>query len=221
MPAADYRKLLRRNHVALAYKFPNLLISGVTNMSTRHHLKKVISLSLAVALATPLLVMAQQAEHAQTGAHNHTQAQGQQGQGQRQGQGDGHRRMQVFSRLDSNGDGALNFDEFSAMPRPENRPEGANADAAIEQRFTRMDTDGNGLLSPEELQQGQRRGNGGGMRQQGQNEMRQRMENMTPEQREQMRERMQQMTPEQRQQMMQRRQGGNAAPATPAAPTSN
>ncbi|MDP2284371.1 MAG: hypothetical protein Q8L06_09540, partial [Pseudohongiella sp.] len=137
---------------------------------------------------------------------------------------------------DTNSDGSLNFEEFSAMPRPENRPEGAVAPEALEQRFTRMDSDGNGLLSPDELQQGQRRGNGGGMRPQGQGdgqgrperqgqgqgqgqgEMRQRMENMTPEQREQMRERMQQMTPEQRQQMMQRRQGEPAAPAASGAP---
>jgi Ca2+-binding EF-hand superfamily protein len=126
--------------------------------------------------------------------------------------------MQMFSSIDSNGDGALNFEEFSAMPRPENRPQGADADDAVEQRFTRADTDGNGLLSPDELEQGQRRGNGGGMLPQGQDDMRQRMENMTPEQREQMRESMQQMTPEQRQQMMQRRQGFNSAPTAPAVP---
>jgi Ca2+-binding EF-hand superfamily protein len=155
--------------------------------------------------------------------------------------------MQMFSRLDTNSDGSLNFEEFSAMPRPENRPEGAVAPEALEQRFTRMDSDGNGLLSPDELQQGQRRGNGGGMRPQGQGDgqgrperqgqgqgdmrqrmenmtpeqreqMRERMENMTPEQREQMRERMQQMTPEQRRQMMQRRQGEPATPAASGAP---
>lgn len=196
-------------------------------MSVSNHVKRIIYVGFA-ALALPLLTHAQQPDQAEA-----------QPQGQGQGQGQG--RIQMFSRLDTNSDGALNFEEFSAMPRPENRPDGAVTPEVLEQRFTRMDSDGNGLLSPEELQQGQRRGNGGGMRPQGQGDgqgqgrperqgqqgqgqgqgqgnMRQRMENMTPEQREQMRERMQQMTPEQRQQMMQRRQGDAAAPAASGAP---
>ncbi|MDO9518667.1 MAG: EF-hand domain-containing protein [Pseudohongiella sp.] len=116
-------------------------------------------------------------------------------------------RDQMFSRMDTNGDGVINFAEFTAMPVPSFDRQDSNGDGNIsreemlEQRFTRMDRDGNGLLSAEELRGADREGRrgearagegrrGDGDRRQG--EMRERMQNMTPEQRRAMREQMSQ-----------------------------
>jgi Ca2+-binding EF-hand superfamily protein len=160
---------------------------------------KLMALGMAVSMTMPVL-----AQDQQTG-----DSASQQG------------RDQLFSRLDTNGDGVVNFAEFAAMPAPSlNRQDGngdgnLSRDEMLEQRFMRMDRDGNGLLSADEMRGQQREGRrDGSMRAEGQRgqgqradgerrqgEMRERMQNMTPEQRAQMRERMQNMTPEQREAM--------------------
>lgn len=132
------------------------------------------------------------------------------------------RQEQMFGRLDSNADGNVNFEEFSAVPLPGFDRRDSNGDGSIsrdevlEQRFLRLDRDGNGLLSADELRSAAREGRssdgrrrGGEQRMEGMGEMRERMQNMSPEQRAQMRERMQNMTPEQRRAMhAQMRQNG-------------
>lgn len=169
---------------------------------------KILALGVTAALALPVL-----AQDQQSAAEDDTQGQ-----------------RQLFSRLDTNADGNINFEEFAAMPSPAFNRQDSNGDGSIsrdemlEQRFTRLDRDGNGLLSADELRAGQGEGRGGeGRRGEGQRgdndrrqgEMRERMQNMTPEQRAQMRERMQNMSPEQRAQMRERMQQNaqpNAAP---------
>lgn len=171
-------------------------------MFLNKRIAKLMALGLAISVALPALAQDQQSTDA---AESDAGRQG---------------RAQMFSRLDTNADGAINFQEFSAMPLPSFDQQDTNGDGSVsrdeimEQRFTRMDTDGNGLLSPEELRgPGREVRRGEGERRQG--EMRERMRDMTPEQRAQMRERMQNMTPEQREamraQMRQNAQAGNAA----------
>ncbi|MDO8909606.1 MAG: EF-hand domain-containing protein [Pseudohongiella sp.] len=171
---------------------------------------KLMALGAAVSITLPVL-----AQDQQTGAGA---AAGQQA------------REQMFHRLDTNGDGVINFAEFAAMPAPAFDRQDTNGDGNIsrdemlEQRFTRMDSDGNGLLSADELRGAGREGRragarvGEGRRGEGdrrQGEMRERVQNMTPEQRAQMRERMQNMTPEQRQTMReQMRQNSQSDSAT-------
>lgn len=187
-------------------------------MFTTKRIIKLMSLLMVVSVSSPLLAQDQAG-----GAHQH-------------GQGQGQGRMQMFSRMDTNADGLINFAEFSAMPAPAAAQgnAGAMSEEATERRFTRLDTDGNGLLTQEEMRggrgEGQRgngqrgegpRGNGqSGDAAQGQGQqnaqMRERMQNMTPEQREQMRERMRAMTPEQRAQMARDNQSQGDAPDSSA-----
>jgi Ca2+-binding EF-hand superfamily protein len=181
-------------------------------------------------LGSSLSLHAQQHDHsaddqsvsAQSG-HDHSAAEQQGGQAQ-----------QRFSQLDTNGDGVINFEEFSAMPMTGFNRQDTNGDGVIsrdellERRFLQLDTNNDGLVSAEEFAAGQRangqmqqrrqRGQGARMRQgqgqegQGQRGMQEMTSEMTPEQRAQMRERMQQMSPEQRQQMREQMQQGTQRP---------
>lgn len=181
-------------------------------MFLNKRLVKMMALGLTVSVSMPLLAQDQQS------TDNEQADAGQQG------------RAQLFGRLDSNADGVINIEEFTALPLPSFERQDSNGDGSItrdevlEQRFTRLDTDGNGLLSAEELRGPEREGRRGegprGEGRRGDGEMRERMRNMTPEQRAQMRERMQNMTPEQREAMRaQMRQNAqtNTAPSDNAA----
>lgn len=135
----------------------------------------------------------------------------------------GGQAQQRFSQLDSNGDGIINFEEFSALPMTGFNRQDTNGDGVVtrdellERRFLQLDTNNDGLVSAEEFAAGQRANaqmRQGRQQNQGQSrgQSQGRMQEMTPEQRQQMRERMQQMTPEQRQQMREQMQQGAQRP---------
>lgn len=110
-----------------------------------------------------------------------------------QGASDTDRAQQMFSRIDTNGDGNISREEFAAAPRPDSGRRNSDEDGNInreqmqEQIFQRMDRDGNGVLTADEFRRPEpgmiARGEG---RQRG--EMRERMREMSPEQRQRMRE---------------------------------
>lgn len=165
-------------------------------MFLNNRIAKLMALAVTVSLTVPVLAQ----DGAAAGAADLQQG-----------------RAAMFSRLDANADGAINYDEFTAIPLPSFEQQDSNGDGMVsrdemlERRFSGMDADGNGLLSADELRGPDRDGRRGEGRR-GDGEMRERMRNMTPEQRAQMRERMQNMTPEQRaamrEQMRQHAQSG-------------
>lgn len=78
---------------------------------------------------------------------------------------DAPKRSNPFAELDSNEDGALNYEEFSARPARLLDEADSNGDGMLsaeelhEHQFLRLDRDGDGLLTPGELRPRRMQGN--------------------------------------------------------------